>query len=92
MWRQVIVGHAIANGMFIVVPNRYGDEGRITFYGSSFICDPYGRILVRAPRDAGAVLVADLDLAQGADWLELFPFLAGRRPESYGDLVRPLEQ
>jgi N-carbamoylputrescine amidase len=92
MWRQVIIGHAIANGMFIVVPNRYGDEGRITFYGSSFICDPYGRVLVRAPRDAGAVLVADLDLAQGPDWLELFPFLAGRRPDSYGDLTRPVEQ
>jgi N-carbamoylputrescine amidase len=87
IWRQVIVGHAIANGMFIVVPNRYGDEGRITFYGSSFICDPYGRILVRAPRDDGAVLVADLDLAQRRDWLDLFPFMAGRRPESYGGLT-----
>jgi N-carbamoylputrescine amidase len=87
MWRQVIVGHAIANGLFMVVPNRYGDEGRITFYGSSFICDPYGRILVRAPRDAGAVLVADLDLAQRRDWLDLFPFLPNRRPDSYGGLT-----
>jgi N-carbamoylputrescine amidase len=87
IWRQVVVGHAIANGMFIVVPNRYGDEGRITFYGSSFICDPYGRILVRAPRGDSAVLVAGLDLAQRRDWLDLFPFMAGRRPESYGGLT-----
>jgi N-carbamoylputrescine amidase len=71
----------------MVVPNRYGDEGRITFYGSSFICDPYGRILVRAPRDSGAVLVADLDLAQRSDWLDLFPFLPNRRPDSYGGLT-----
>jgi N-carbamoylputrescine amidase len=90
MWRQVIIGHAIANGLFMVVPNRYGDEGRLTFYGSSFICDPYGRLLAQAPRDAGAVLVADLDLAQRRDWLDLFPFLAGRRPETYGGLTEPL--
>ncbi|MEU4427655.1 nitrilase-related carbon-nitrogen hydrolase, partial [Actinoplanes sp. NPDC024001] len=45
LWQQVIVGHAIANGLFIAVPNRTGDEGRIRFYGSSFIVDPYGRIL-----------------------------------------------
>ncbi|MEV0896150.1 nitrilase-related carbon-nitrogen hydrolase [Actinoplanes sp. NPDC049802] len=87
LWQQVIVGNAIANGLFMVVPNRTGDEGRITFYGSSFITDPYGRILVRAPRDAEAVLVADLDLDQRKDWLTLFPFLRTRRPDTYGGLV-----
>ncbi|MDR6317844.1 nitrilase-related carbon-nitrogen hydrolase [Actinoplanes couchii] len=87
LWQQVIVGHAIANGLFIVVPNRTGDEGRISFYGSSFIVDPYGRILARAPRDEEAVLVADLDLNQGRDWLELFPFLRTRRPDTYGGLT-----
>ena len=43
LWQQVIVGNGIANGLFMVVPNRYGTEGLITFYGSSFISDPYGR-------------------------------------------------
>jgi N-carbamoylputrescine amidase len=86
LWQQVIVGHAIANGLFMVVPNRTGDEGRITFYGSSFIADPYGRILVQAPRDTEAVLVADLDLNQRKDWLTLFPFLSTRRPDTYGGL------
>lgn len=56
------------------MPNRYGTEGLITFYGSSFIADPYGRVLVQAPRDEAAALVADLDLAQGRDWIDLFPF------------------
>jgi len=87
LWQQVIVGHAIANGLFIVVPNRTGDEGRIRFYGSSFIVDPYGRILAQAPRDAEAVLVADLDLDQRRDWLTLFPFLTTRRPDSYAGLL-----
>jgi N-carbamoylputrescine amidase len=62
LWRQVIVGNAIANGTFMVVPNRYGDE----------------------------VLVADLDLDQRRDWLDLFPFLATRRPDTYDMLVEPV--
>jgi N-carbamoylputrescine amidase len=90
LWQQVIVGNGIANGLFMVVPNRYGTEGLITFYGSSFISDPYGRILVQAPRDEAAALVADLDLAQRDDWLELFPFLATRRPDSYAALADPV--
>ncbi|MBT9255668.1 hydrolase [Phycicoccus sp. MAQZ13P-2] len=90
LWQHTIVGHAIANGVFVVVPNRYGTEGLITFYGSSFIADPYGRVLVQAPRDEAAVLVADLDLAQGRDWIDLFPFLATRRPDSYAPLAAPI--
>jgi N-carbamoylputrescine amidase len=44
-------------------------------------------VLVQAPRDEPAVLVADLDLDQRRDWLELFPFLTTRRPDAYGRLV-----
>lgn len=91
LWRQDIVGNGIANGLFMVVPNRWGEEGLITFYGSSFISDPYGRVLVRAPREGNAVLLATLDLAQRDDWLTLFPFLSTRRPETYGSLVQPLD-
>lgn len=91
LWRQVIVSHAIANGLFIVVPNRYGDEGRISFYGSSFIVDPYGRILAQAARSGDEVLIADLDLDLRRDWLELFPFFGTRRPDTYGVLTRPLQ-
>ena len=87
LWEQVIRAHGITNGTFMVVPNRIGTEGPITFYGSSFISDPYGRVLVQAPRDRPAVLVADLDLDQRRDWLALFPFLATRRPQTYGLLT-----
>jgi N-carbamoylputrescine amidase len=87
LWEQVIRANGIANGTFMVVPNRIGTEGPVTFYGSSFISDPYGRVLVQAPRDEPAVLVADLDLEQRHDWLELFPFLRTRRPATYGPLL-----
>ena len=88
LWQQVIVANGIANGTFMVAVNRIGTEGPITFYGSSFVSDPYGRVLVQAPRDEPAVLVADLDLDQRRDWLELFPFLRTRRPDAYGSLAR----
>jgi N-carbamoylputrescine amidase len=93
LWQRVIVGNGIANGTFMVAVNRIGtervraDAPAITFYGSSFISDPYGRVLVQAPRDEPAVIVADLDLDARSDWLELFPFLTTRRPDTYGPLV-----
>ncbi len=93
LWQQVIVANGIANGTFMIVPNRIGTEqlvaggSSITFYGSSFISDPYGRVLVQAPRDRPAVLVAELDLDQRRDWLDLFPFLTTRRPDTYEALL-----
>jgi N-carbamoylputrescine amidase len=90
LWQQVIVGNGIANGLFMIAPNRWGNEGTLDFYGSSFISDPYGRVLVQAPRDESAVLVADLDLDQRRDWLTLFPFLATRRPDTYARLSAPV--
>jgi N-carbamoylputrescine amidase len=90
LWQHVIVGNGIANGTFMVVPNRFGNEGKINFYGSSFISDPYGRVIARAARDGDEVLVADLDLDQRRDWLDLFPFLATRRPDSYDRLTAPV--
>jgi N-carbamoylputrescine amidase len=87
LWERVITANGIANGTHMVVVNRVGVEGPLTFYGSSFVSDPYGRILVQAPRDEPAVLVAELDLDARRDWLELFPLLATRRPDAYGPLT-----
>jgi N-carbamoylputrescine amidase len=89
LWQHMIVAHGIANGAFIVAVNRFGVEEPLTFYGSSFISDPYGRVLVQAPRDRPAVLVAALDLDQRRDWLELFPLLDTRRPDTYAPLAQP---
>ncbi len=87
LWERVIIANGIANGTFMIAVNRVGVEELLTFYGSSFISDPYGRKLAQAPRNEPAVLVADLDLDQREDWLSLFPFLATRRPDAYTSLV-----
>ena len=89
LWERVIAANGIANGLFMVAVNRVGEEPPLTFYGSSFISDPYGRILIQAPRDRPAVLVADLDLDQRRDWLELFPLIGTRRPDVYAPLSEP---
>lgn len=92
LWRQVIVANGVTSGLFMVVPNRCGTEQlgeapAVTFYGSSFISDPFGRVIAEAPRSGRHVIVADLDLSQRRDWLTLFPFLATRRPDTYGALL-----
>jgi N-carbamoylputrescine amidase len=86
-WQKVIVANGIMNHMFMVAVNRIGTEDGITFYGSSFVSDPLGNVLVQAPRAEPAVLVAELDFAVRAQWAELFPFFRQRQPGTYGALV-----
>lgn len=96
MWRQMIAANGLANSTFMIAINRIGIEGPLTFYGSSFISDPYGRVVVEAPRDRPAVLIADLDLGQRDDALT-FGLMYTRRPNRYSqlqtasDLGRPVQ-
>ncbi|MCY4009154.1 MAG: N-carbamoylputrescine amidase [Anaerolineaceae bacterium] len=85
-WQLVMRGHAVANGIFIAACNRWGQE-RVTFYGSSFICDPRGQLLAEAPRDEDAVIIAQLQPDTLTEYRALFPLLHQRRPEVYGALL-----
>lgn len=86
-WQLVMRGHAVANGVYVGAANRIGVENGVTFYGSSFICDPMGRIVAAAGRDTTEVIIADLDPILFNHWRELFPLLQQRVPKSYGRLV-----
>ncbi len=87
-WRIAQRAHAISNGVFVAAANRVGREDRLHFYGSSFVCDPQGRMLAESPSDAEDVLLVDCDLgrieAQRLGW----PFLRDRRVDAYQDLSR----
>ena len=87
-WQTVMRGHAVANGLFIAACNRLGKENAVSFYGSSFICDPLGNILAQASRERDEVIHARLDAALRQQYLELFPLLHQRRPQHYGRLLR----
>jgi N-carbamoylputrescine amidase len=88
-WRTVIRSHAIANGLFVAAVNRVGVEDQMTFYGESFVCDPFGEILARAGAEE-AVLLADIDLGRIRELRELLHFLRDRRIETYEPLLQRL--
>jgi N-carbamoylputrescine amidase len=85
-WQTVMRGHAVANGLFVAAANRVGLE-RVNFYGSSFVCDPLGNILVSASRDKDEVIDVVLDPAIREQYLNLFPLMYQRRPNTYGRLL-----
>jgi N-carbamoylputrescine amidase len=91
-WRTVQRGHAIANGVYVAAVNRVGHEGPadggIEFWGSSFVCDPFGVVLAEAPSDAEAVLVVDCDRRHQEDVRRSWPFLRDRRIDAYDDLTK----
>jgi predicted amidohydrolase len=81
-WEAVQRGHAIANSMVVAAVNRVGREGRMSFWGGSFVCDQFGKVLARAD-DGEQVLLATCDLDLGRRVEEGWGFLRNRRPETY---------
>ena len=86
-WRTVMRGHAIANGVFVGAPNRVGVEGPMTYYGGSFVCDPFGEVIARAGPDPDIVF-ADLDFGRNRELRELLQFFRDRRTDTYGGLLQ----
>ena len=76
---------AFQNGYFTALCNRVGEEECLTFGGQSFVCDPAGRVIARAPELEDHILYADLDLAEVASSHARQLFLRDRRPELYVD-------
>jgi N-carbamoylputrescine amidase len=87
-WMTVQRGHAIANGVFVAAVNRVGREDDLTFWGSSFVCDPQGRVLATAARDREEVLVVDCPPERIEAQRRAWPFLRDRRVDAYADLLR----
>jgi N-carbamoylputrescine amidase len=91
-WEIIQRSHGIANGCYVVSINRTGHEGDpaggIEFWGQSFISDPSGTVIVRAPVDEPAVLVAPIDLARIDVQRTHWPFLRDRRIDAYGEITR----
>jgi N-carbamoylputrescine amidase len=75
---------AFQNGYFVALCNRVGKEERLTFAGESFVCDPGGKVVARAPRAEEMILYADVDLTSAADSHAHRLFRQHRRPELYG--------
>ncbi|MFQ5722044.1 MAG: nitrilase-related carbon-nitrogen hydrolase, partial [Candidatus Aminicenantales bacterium] len=74
---------AFQNGYFAALVNRVGREEKLHFAGESFVVDPFGRVITRAPKERDFILYAECDLEQ----IALSPakrfFLRDRRPDFY---------
>jgi len=91
-WETIQRSHAIANGVQVAAVNRVGEEGKLIFWGSSFVCDAFGEIIAKASDKEEEVLVAELDLSQNELVREEWGFLRNRRPDIYEFLVKPVSR
>ncbi|MFQ5594993.1 MAG: carbon-nitrogen hydrolase family protein [Anaerolineae bacterium] len=71
------------NQLFVVAVNHAGTEGDVTYCGRSQVADPKGEVLVLAPADQPAAVLAELDLGLIRDQRLQEPVLRGFRPELY---------
>jgi N-carbamoylputrescine amidase len=85
-WETIQRAHAIANGLYVAVVNRVGREGKLNFWGQSFVADPFGRIIAQASADKEEVLITDCDLDKIDETRQNWPFLRDRRIDFYTPL------
>lgn len=86
-WEAVQVGHAIANSVVVCAVNRVGTEGNTTFWGGSFVCDQFGKVLFRAGSEEGAFVVeCDLGLAKMVE--DGWGFRRNRHSSTYSRVVK----
>jgi N-carbamoylputrescine amidase len=100
-WRTIQRAHAIANGVYVAVVNRTGFEtgnvrgnsapgAGLEFWGGSFLCDPFGRVIGEASHDKEEILLGDIDLRALEDIRRNWPFLRDRRIDSYAPITSRL--
>ena len=100
-WRTIQRAHAIANGVYVAVVNRVGFEtgnirgnsapgAGLEFWGASFLCDPFGRVIAEASHDKEEILVGEVDLRVLEDTRRNWPFLRDRRIDSYAPITSRL--
>ena len=84
-WQTIQRSHAVANGIHVVSVNRVGLEqgGNMKFWGGSFICNPFGTILVKGSHDREETIVHEIDTEKTDSYRTHWPFLRDRRIDSY---------
>lgn len=87
-WETVMRGHAIANSLPVVAVNRTGVEGKSKFWGQSFVCDAFGKILKRASEVKDEVIVVSIDLSMNDYISDSWGFLRNRRTDTYKLLIK----
>lgn len=94
-WVTVQRGHAVANNLPVIAPNRVGTEpdpsgqsAGIRFWGNSFICGPQGEFLARADDRSESILHAAIDRNRSESIRRIWPYLRDRRIDAYSDILK----
>lgn len=94
-WETAQRAHAIANGVYVAACNRIGHEiligDGLEFFGHSFICDPFGRILAMGSHDKEEILTAKVDPELIEETRRNWPFFRDRRVDAYGNITKRWE-
>jgi len=85
-WETIQKSHAISNGLFLASINRGGKESGLTFWGRSFICNPFGKILKQANGSEPQIILASCSLPEIESVRQNWPFLRDRRIDAYQHL------
>jgi len=87
-WRTSMRAHAIANGIWLGAPNRVGVEGRLEFWGGSFIASPRGEVVAEGDYASQQLVIADCAVGEIDVVRTHWPFLRDRRIDAYAPLTR----
>jgi N-carbamoylputrescine amidase len=89
-WQTIQRSHAVANGVHVVGVNRVGFEqdGRMQFWGGSFVSNPFGTIIQQASHIEEETFVVEIDTQKTDQYRTHWPFLRDRRIDSYEPITR----
>ena len=93
-WKTIQRAHSIANGVYVASVNRVGHEqpveggAGIEFWGSSFLCDPFGVVTAEASTDSEELLIGEVDPSRIEEVRRNWPFLRDRRIDAYEGIDR----
>jgi len=87
-WETVMRGHAIANSLYVVAVNRVGTEDKLKFWGQSFVCNAFGKVIKKAGDKKDEILISKINLVNNKMIAEDWGFMRNRRSDTYGSLTK----
>ena len=87
-WQTVQRGHAIANGIPVMSVNRVGIEGNTNFWGGSFACNAFGKLLYQGSHIDDETYYVDFDLNETEMYRRRWPFFRDRRMDTYKPILQ----
>ncbi len=89
-WQTIQRSHAVANGVHVVSVNRVGleQDGKMKFWGGSFVSNPFGNLIYKASHDNEEIFITDIDTDKTDKYRTHWPFLRDRRIDSYSQITK----